>query len=143
MTDIEIKKFIAEQLNAGVGLSAIQSDVDAKFGKKYTFLEMRLLAAELENVDWSKQDPAEPAPAEEAPAPEPEPGDGQCHVELNKLIRPGALANGTVKFASGSTAEWLLDQSGRLGLDNVVGEPSEDDIVGFQNELKRMFAKGI
>ena len=105
--------------------------------------EPELLAAELENVDWKKLDPEPPKAKEEAPAAAPAPGTGVCKVERSKLARPGALASGTVTFGSGATAEWILDQTGRLGLDKLVGEPTEEDFQAFQTELKKLFANGL
>ena len=57
-------------------------------------------------------------------------------------MRPGAVASGSVKFASGVSAEWVIDQSGRLGLNNASGEPTEDDIKDFQKELQKALSKG-
>ncbi len=142
MSELEIKKFIAQELNNGVSLSNIQDQVRDNFGVKYTFLEMRMLAAELEDVDWQKLDPAEENKEEEE-APTPEPGDGKTYVTRNTLVRPGAVASGSVKFGSGASAEWLLDQYGRLSLDNEVGTPTEDDLKDFQEELRQLFANGL
>lgn len=142
MSDMEMKKFIAGQLNAGVSLNEIQKMIAEKFDKRMTFLDLRLLASELEGVEWQKQDPepvktAEPARDKPAVA-----TDGKTVVEISKLMRPGAVASGSVKFASGASAEWVVDQTGRLGLNNPVGEPTEDDIKEFQKELQKAFSKG-
>lgn len=127
-----------------------------------TFLELRLLAAELEDVDWSQFDPqekkVEEAPAQAAPAAGEAAADaaapaadadeaaapaaaGNTVVELSRLSRPGAMAHGTVTFASGVTAEWLIDEMGRLGLDKVSGQPTEQDIQEFQIELRKLFGR--
>lgn len=142
MSDMEMKKFIAGQLNAGVSLNEIQKLIAEKFDKRMTFLDLRLLAAELEGVEWQKQDP-EPVKAEEPEkAMTAKDTAGKTVVELSKLVRPGAVASGSVKFASGASAEWILDQTGRLGLNNAVGEPTEDDIKDFQKELQKALSKG-
>jgi DNA-binding transcriptional MerR regulator len=142
MSDMEMKKFIAGQLNAGVSLNEIQKLIAEKFDKRMTFLDLRLLAAELEGVEWQKQDP-EPVKAEEPEkAMAAKDTAGKTVVELSKLVRPGAVASGSVKFASGASAEWILDQTGRLGLNNAVGEPTEDDIKDFQKELQKALSKG-
>lgn len=143
MSDMEMKKFIAGQLNAGVSLNEIQKLIAEKFDKRMTFLDLRLLAAELEGVEWKKQDP-EPVVAAEEPAEEKTAKDtpGKTVVELSKLMRPGAVASGSVKFASGAAAEWVIDQMGRLGLNNATGEPTEDDIKDFQKELQKALSKG-
>jgi len=142
MSEMEMKRFIAGQLNAGVSLNEIQKLIAEKFNKRMTFLDLRLLAAELEGVEWKNQDP-EPV-KEEEPAKEKPVKDipGKTVVELSKLMRPGAVASGSVKFASGVTAEWVIDQSGRLGLNNASGEPTEDDIKDFQKELQKALSKG-
>ncbi len=146
MTDLEMKKMIAEELNKGTSLSDIQTILARDFDKRMTFLELRLLAAELENVDWSKQDPEVPAkdaeedtPAAAAAETAAGPG-GKTVVEKSGLVRPGALASGTVSFGSGAKAEWIVDQMGRLGLENVVGEPTEEDFAEFQQELRKLFS---
>ena len=143
MSELEMKKFIAGQLNDGVSLNEIQKLIAEKFNKKMTFLDLRILASELEGVEWKKQDP-EPVKVEE-----PEEGKaekagvaGKTVVEISKLVRPGAVASGTVKFASGASAEWLIDQMGRLGLNNPQGEPTEADIKDFQKELQKEISKG-
>ena len=66
------------------------------------------------------------------------PGDGRTVVEVSKLVRPGTALSGTVKFASGSTADWYVDSYGRLGIENLQGDkPTESDIMAFQDELKK------
>jgi hypothetical protein len=139
---MEMKRFIAGQLNAGVSLNEIQKLIAEKFDKRMTFLDLRLLASELEGVEWKNQDP-EPVKKEE-PAKDKTPRDthGKTVVELSKLMRPGAVASGSVKFASGASAEWIIDQTGRLGLNNASGEPTEEDIKDFQKELQKALSKG-
>lgn len=69
MTHDEIKLFIAEQTEAGHSLSQIQ-DMLAEKGAKMTFMELRLIASEIETGFWKKADPKD-APAKtqkDAPA---------------------------------------------------------------------------
>jgi hypothetical protein len=64
---------------------------------------------------------------------------GATVVEVSKLAMPGTVMNGSVKFGSGVTADWFLDQMGRLALDKVEGgKPNEKDIQEFQLELRKM-----
>jgi hypothetical protein len=151
--DDKIKLFVAELLNEGISLSDIQKRLHSEMGFKITFLELRLLASELEQIDWTKQridveaEAAKKKAKEEKTKSENEKpvaldGDGKTVVELSKLKRPGAVANGAVKFGSGATADWILDQTGRLGLENNVGEPNETDIQDFQEELQKLLAGG-
>jgi len=168
----QMKKFIAEKVSAGLSLSKIQELLASEQGVRITFMELRMIAAEIESVDWSKTDKPEPKPTpkelskdtpqdeggeppqeedfeEELPqeegaaaAADPLPqGDGKTKVELNKIVKPGAVASGTVTFASGVTAEWFIDQMGRLGLGKASGKPDAKDIEGFQMELQRLFSQ--
>ena len=179
MTMDEIKAFIAEKVSEGLTLSRIQ-DLLKERDVKMTFMELRLIASELESAVWKKQEPS-PAPApEKAPVPEkadaadevpddaqsvPEeepwgeeqeetitpPAEGapaeaekklrgKTTVSLSPIQRPGYVASGSVSFGSGVTAEWFLDQTGRLGLDAVKGgKPDQQDIMEFQKELQKAF----
>ena len=168
-TEKAVKCFMAQRLAAGESsLSEIQKEVNAKFQLKLTYMEIRILASELENVDWTKGDPNQPKPAAEA---QPEAGEGsddndlppqemtnkeipgkndaapkvgKAVVELSKLARPGMMLSGTVTFPSGSTAEWYVDQMGRLGLENLKGEkPNAADIQAFQIELDRVVRQAM
>ena len=152
-----VKRFVAQKLHEGIKLSDIQNMLAEELDCKMTFLELRLMAAELEDVDWEKFDPTEKKdPAEEAAASAEAPADaadipedngaapaaaGKTTVELSRLTRPGAMAHGTVNFGSGASAEWLIDEMGRLGLDKVSGEPTENDIAEFQVDLRKLFGR--
>ncbi len=169
MDNPEIKNIISALLNEGRSLSDIQKELQVKHSVTLTFLDLRILAAELESVDWSKQDPKkpdEPAKPLKKPDDKDEPVDaelvdeqgaaledefddeaatessGKTVVELNKLVRPGAALSGSVKFASGASADWVLDQYGRLGLEKPVGKPTNDDLREFQMELQKLLSRG-
>lgn len=155
MTQEEIKQFIADKTAAGMSLTAIQDALSAQ-GVKIRFMELRLLAAEIESVlekkEAEKAAAAAPAPeekkAEEAPASAPaEPASpapdgaakvrGATTVSVSPIQRPGFVVSGSVSFGSGVTADWYVDQTGRLGLDNASGQPDEQDIQEFQIELRK------
>ena len=143
--ELEIKRFMAQKIEEGETLSNVQKLVNETFGTKYTFMEIRILASELEDVDWGALDPKPAAPPadeekkEDAAAAEPPAsGEGKTVVEISKLVRPGTALSGTVTFRSGSSAEWYVDSYGRLGLENLRGEqPTEEDVRDFQVELQK------
>lgn len=155
--EMELKYYMVQEIANGVSLSDIQKAANEKFGLKLTYMDIRIYASELENIDWDAHDPkaiekakAEAKKAEEeakkaaeaAEAGTAEAGDGETVVEISKLVRPGAAISGSVKFASGVTAEWYLDQMGRLGLDAVKGgEPTKEDIAAFQQALQKEVEK--
>ena len=64
MTHDEIKAFIADRTREGNSLSKIQ-DMLAEQGVKMTFMELRLIASEIETTFWKQAEP-EPEPAPEA-----------------------------------------------------------------------------
>ena len=150
MTQEEIKQFIADKTAEGMSLTAIQDALSAQ-GVKIRFMELRLLAAEIESVlakkDAEKAAAEAPAPeekkAEEAPAPAAPAPDGAAKVRgrttvsVSPIQRPGFAMSGSVSFGSGVTADWYVDQTGRLGLDNASGQPDEQDIQEFQLELRK------
>ena len=152
-----IKKFIAEKVPQGYSLSKIQ-DMLKEQNVNITFMELRLLASEIESDVWkateakteAEQKKEEPAAAEVEHDASGSDGDsaegaadadqaitGKTTVEVSPIARPGAVASGSVKFGSGVTAEWMLDQYGRLGLDKPTGKPTEQDIKEFQIELQK------
>ena len=144
----DIKIFMASRIAEGISLSDIQNEVNEKFQQSMTYMDIRILAAGLD-IDWqakaaakAEEEKKEEETAEEAAAaPEEAPAasaDGQTVVEISKLMRPGTALSGSVKFASGSTADWYIDQTGRLGLENLVGnQPTQEDIQQFQIELEK------
>lgn len=146
----DIKLYMASRIAEGISLSDIQMEVNEKFAQKLTYMDIRILASTLD-IDWQARaakakeeearaaEEAEAAKAEEVPADTPaEESTGSTVVEVSKLMRPGTALSGTVKFASGSTADWYIDQTGRLGLENLVGEkPTQEDIQQFQVELEK------
>lgn len=68
MTHDEIKAFIADRTREGHNLSKIQ-DMLAEQGVKMTFMELRLIASEIETSFWQKSEPQpEAAPEAEKPA---------------------------------------------------------------------------
>jgi hypothetical protein len=140
---------IAELLNAGDSLSEVQSVLQDEHGIKLTYMELRLIAAELD-VDWSTQDEsgsteaateanavaAVEAAAEGGAADAP----GTTQVSISQVVRPGAVFSGDVTFKSGAKAEWYVDQLGRLGLNPTEGsgKPTPEDLQDFQRELQKL-----
>jgi hypothetical protein len=87
--------------------------------------------------------PVKPAPKPEDALSPPPPAPGKVSVTVDQLARPGAMVSGKVKFSDGKTAEWILDQAGRLGL--VPGEkgykPPAADLQEFQVALQQELQK--
>ena len=152
--EAQIQQFMAGLLAEGLSLSEIQERVNAEFKVKLTYMDIRILASGISGVDWKARDPkvaAKPEEKKEADEPDgagpdaaaPAAGEGKTVVEISKLARPGVAISGSVRFGSGPTAEWFIDNTGRLGLDNLQGgQPTQDDVRDFQRELSQLLESG-
>ncbi|HEV7927762.1 MAG TPA: hypothetical protein VGR14_20600 [Verrucomicrobiae bacterium] len=136
---------VAAWINEGLKLADIQKRLENELGLRMTYLEVRLL---VDDLKLKPKDP--PPPAKAAPKPEdallpppPAPGTGRVSVTVDQLARPGALVSGKVKFSDGKTAEWILDQAGRLGLVPTEKgyKPPTADVQEFQIALQQELQK--
>ena len=152
------RKQVAAWVADGLKLSEIQSRLASELGVGLTYMEVRLLVDDLKLTpkDPDPPKPAAPiaapdtiakapeAPDEAAPGPAAPPGAaGNVSITVAKLARPGALVSGNVTFSDGITAEWYLDQTGRMGvIPKQQGyKPSAADVQQFQMVLEGELAK--
>ena len=132
-------------IEEGLKLAEIQKLLETEFGLRITYLDLRLMVDDLKLKLKDPTPPAkppEPAAAKPALTPMEEPL-GKVNVTVDQLARPGALVSGKVTFSDGKTAEWILDQTGRLGV--VPAEkgykPSQVDVQDFQIALQSELQK--
>ena len=97
MDDIELKKIIKDHLDEDLTLNEIHKILADEHKVKMTFMELRLLSSEIDDMDWGKFDPKveeddEEETEETAPA---EPVSG-TQIEISKIQRPGAMMSGSV-----------------------------------------------
>jgi len=136
---------ISTWLSDGMSLSDLQKRLDADWGMRMTYMEVRFLVDDL-NLELAKPE-VEEKPEEEAAETdivEPELASA-VSVSVDRVTRPGSIISGTVTFSDGVSADWNLDQMGRLGFGcKVEGyNPSEEDMVEFQQKLQQeLAAKG-
>ena len=85
-----------------------------------------------EPIDEEGDFPAEEPLPDAAPA-----GASSLKLEVDRLVRPGAMVSGSVTFTDGVTGKWALDQYGRLMLDTSQKgyQPTPADVQAFQREL--------
>ena len=119
----------------GASMYDLQRRVKEEFGISLTYMDTRFLVLDL-GINLVEAVVEEPK-LEEKPAPTP---TGKVSVTMDTLALPGALVSGKVEFSDGETAIWMLDQSGRPGLDpDTAGDrPSQPDIVEFQKQLRTL-----
>ena len=144
-------------INEGLKLSEIQGRLASEFGLKLTYMETRFLVDDLKLVPKDPEPPKTP----EIPAAKPAgaalaaggvppddldalpPGGGGVVVQVDQITRPGAIISGKVAFSDGQTADWYIDQTGRLGLvaKQPGYKPSQADAQEFQLALQREVAR--
>jgi hypothetical protein len=156
---------VVEWIAQGMKLAEIQRRINSEFGIVVTYMEVRFL---VDDLKLTPKDPEPPKPAQTDgrqslgdstitgpgitrgdPAkamPEADggmPPGGAVSVKVAAVARPGALVSGNVTFSDGNSAEWHLDQTGRLGLSpKVTGyKPSPADLQAFQIELQEELQK--
>ncbi len=155
-------------LSFGIGaetLSEIQNRLSSELGLSLTYMEVRFLVDDLKLMPKDREPPkvaeignkrAAAAPTEHAtlgqndPSRAPReavegstPAAGQVSVSVDHLARPGALVSGQVTFSDGKSAQWYLDQMGRLGLipKDTGYKPAAADLQTFQLELQEELAR--
>ncbi len=92
--------------------------------------------------------PAEPSEDEELPEDDfadeaAAPGASSLKVEVDRIVRPGAVVSGDVTFSDGVSGKWAMDQYGRLMLDTGKEgyKPSPADVQAFQRELSQQLQR--
>jgi hypothetical protein len=136
----------------GAKLSEIQSRLMSEFSVKLTYMEVRFLVDDLKLTPKDPEPPKVIAPptetkiAAEKKSPltlESTPAPGGVSVSVDQIAKPGAVVSGKVTFSDGQTAEWYLDQTGRLGVvpKQTGYKPSAADVQEFQTALQAEIAK--
>jgi hypothetical protein len=137
------RKKVAAWIEEGLKLSDIQKRLEIDLGLRLTYLEVRLLVDDLKLKPKDPPPPLKPAPKPEDALLPPPAAPGKVSVTVDQLARPGALVSGKVKFSDGKTAEWVLDQAGRLGLvpSDKGYKPPAADVQEFQIALQQELQK--
>ncbi len=136
MNDNNRNQLIVNRIAEGVSLSDIQKELQSELNITLTYMDLRLLIADLEDLDWKKDEVV--VPKEEEVTSEVTEGPEHVLVTISKIVRPNCSLNGSVSFPSGITGEWYVDQRGGLGLDcKNDAKPCEEELMAFQQELQR------
>ena len=161
LTDDQKQK-VTSWIHEGLKLSEIQSRLQTDLGLQLTYMEVRFLVDDLRLVpkdppappptpvlppaSTSKTGPSappddddvEPTEAELMPGSAPA-GTTKVSVTVDKLAVPGAIVSGSVTFSDGKTAQWYLDEMGRLGVaaKEKGYRPLPQDMQTFQLQLQR------
>jgi hypothetical protein len=150
LTDAQ-REQVAQWINSGAKLSDIQNRLFSELGLKLTYMEVRFLVDDLKLVPKDPEPPKPVAPPADPktavnplPLPdEPKPTLGGVNVTVDHIAKPGTVVSGKVTFSDGQTADWYLDQTGRLGVvPKVTGyKPAAADVQQFQTALQSELAR--
>lgn len=151
------RRHVAAWIDEGQTVAQIQTRLGKELNVTMTYMDVRFL---IDDLKLRPKDPTPPPappvpPAAAAPAPaappvhdltpeaETAPAGGSVSTSLDQIAKPGALVSGKVKFSDGQTAEWYLDQTGRLGMVPPVQgyRPPQTDVPIFQQQLQDELAK--
>lgn len=149
------RKTVAAWIQQGLKLSEIQNRLGSELGLRLTYMEVRMLVDDLKLVPKDAEAPASPNPGLAAPHPASKPAAPTLNpaaappspagvsVAVDQITRPGALVSGKVTFSDGKTADWYLDQTGRLGLvpKEAGYRPPASDVQQFQMALETELSK--
>lgn len=159
------KQAVAQWLQQGLNLAGVQKRLEADFGFRWTYMEVKLLVSDLQVLPKDAEPPPAAAPAGQGLAaavpPTPQapvtgpadeildaegPGSGlggALKIGVDKVTRPGAIVSGDVTFSDGKLAYWYIDQMGRLGVapKEKGYRPSPADMQQFQMALEQELAR--
>ncbi|MGI6100677.1 MAG: hypothetical protein ACOYD3_13130 [Kiritimatiellia bacterium] len=144
----DVRRWLAE----GASLADVQKRLLEEHQVSMTYMDVRLMVLELGATVQDKPEPKKPIDAVPDASDDGFADDGAgdasaggVSVTIDRVVQAGALASGTVTFSDGVSANWMLDQMGRLGLSNVSQagyRPSSEDVQAFQVELQNKLASG-
>ncbi len=175
LTDAQNQQVI-QWIQQGQKLSEIQNRLGSELGIRMTYMDVKMLLADLElkpkdqeapksavNLGPVPTAPGGSGPSDSASAPPshdpsgpmgPGPGAAEAglagipgasgiNVTVDTITRPGSIVSGKVTFSDQKTAEWYLDQTGRLGFAPAEKgyRPSQPDLMAFQTELQSQLAR--
>jgi hypothetical protein len=136
---------VARWIGEGASLADVQRRLKDDCGVGLTYMDVRFLVDDLQQQLKEQPKPSEAvdrlaAAKQEGESERQGVPSGGVRVTMDAVTRASALASGKVTFSDGETADWMLDQTGRLGLNPTKPgyRPSEADIMAFQQELQRV-----
>ncbi len=128
---------------AGATLSDLQRHLKQEEDISLTYMDMRFAVLDL-GIDIVDEKKSEDVTAEIVEQNiQTEKSTGTVNVALDNIALPGAMVSGKVTFSDGETAIWMIDSSGRPGLDpDTPGyRPSQEDVLEFQTQLKSLLSE--
>lgn len=136
------KSIVATWIQEGKSLADVQRLLREEFSLSMTYMDVRFL---VDDLDITFAEPEAQASAQEDDDTPLEPevvnAPGEVSVEVDAVVRPGALVSGNVTFSDGKSLGWQLASTGQLGLipgDDPEYRPSPEDVQEFQQKLEEV-----
>jgi len=138
------KASVTQWIQDGRSLADVQRSLLEEFEISMTYMDVRFLVDDLDIalVEEAVEESADGVP--EITEPELVDEVGAVTVDVDAIMRPGALVSGTVKFSDGVSLGWQLSSAGQLGLipgDDPEYRPSPEDVQSFQAQLEEVLRK--
>ena len=141
MNDQEIKQYVAEQLKKGKSLNEILDLLIKEKDVHMTYLDLRVLASELEQQPEDTRNQKFP---DEAELDEQAAGElSGVQINIDKVQRPGAQLSGDATLTTGKKLKWAVDGMGRVAVEVTSGneKPTKEELGEFQKALSEELQK--
>ena len=142
MSGKSLKEKVIKLYDQGLNLNQILDHLVKEDRLDVTFMDVRLLVSEIEDERnlYANQPEEEVVEEVEEEVEEEE----ECVIEMNAILQPGAPLQGKARFKSGRAMKFMMDQSGRIGIEPIGPEqPNQDELKIFQHELIRQLKSGM
>lgn len=121
----------------GLDLNGMQKRMNEEMNLCLTYMDARFLLLDL-HIDLTVPKPADEQENSAPIADEMIIPNGTTQVTIDEITPPHALLCGKVSFISGAHGTWSIDKMGRIDWAPVSGEPTPDDLKGFEKELQKV-----
>lgn len=136
----QLKLWVTDSLS----LSSIYKNISTEWKTPMTFMELKFLIDDL-NLEFPEKKEIPTENSEQKGITDLNDLDlpNQVTMEIDKIMRPGAVISGSVTFSDGAKASWQLDQRGRIALIPSIESyrPSQEDIQEFEKQLQEALQK--
>ena len=139
------KTTVSNWVQEGRSIAAIQRLLREEFHLSMTYMDIRFLVDDLDvavvEPESEEEEAAKPAVDADAELVD-DAGSGGVSVDVDAVMRPGALVSGNVRFGDGQSLGWQLSATGQLGLipdeNNPEYRPKPEDLQEFQAQLEQV-----
>ena len=143
MSTKNLKSKVTALYDQGLNLNQILDHLVKVDKLDVTFMDVRLTVSEIEDERNLYTNEPEPEVLEEEVEEEIE-EESECVIEMNAIQQPGAPLQGKARFKSGRAMKFMMDQSGRIGIEPIGAEqPNQEELQIFQHELVRQLEAGM